>query len=164
MIIKDNLLDKKDLAQLNEFLMSPRFPWYLQKEQVTGADDGCWFCHKIYDEDVPKSDLYNPMVKIFKNYLSYLTLIRLNVNLLPRQEFPKGSEFHTDLDECFDKEKSTTSIFYLNTNNGYTEFENGDRVDSVQNRLVTFPTNTLHRAVGQTDKDKRVVLNFNYIK
>ena len=163
MIITDDFLDKKDLDQLDEYLMSPAFPWYLQKEQVAGSNDGSWFCHIMYDNDVPKSDLYNPIVKIFKNYLNYLTLIRLNVNLLPKQENPSPSDFHTDLDEFFDKEKSTTSIFYLNSNNGYTEFEDGSTVDSVQNRLVTFPTTTLHRAVGQTDTETRIVLNFNYI-
>lgn len=164
MIITDDFLDKKDLNQLDEYLMSPGFPWYLQKEQVTGSNDGNWFCHIMYDNDVPKSDLYNPIVNIFKNYLNYLTLIRLNVNLLPRQKTPSPSDFHTDLDEYLNKEKATTSIFYLSTNNGYTEFEDGSTVDSVQNRLVTFPTKTPHRAVGQTDKDKRIVLNFNYIK
>ena len=65
--------------------------------------------------------------------------------------------------EYLNKEKATTSIFYLSTNNGYTEFEDGSTVDSVQNRLVTFPTTTLHRAVGQTDTETRIVLNFNYI-
>ena len=35
----------------------------------------------------------------------------------------------------------TTSILYMNTNNGYTIFENGDKVESVENRLVTFPNN-----------------------
>jgi len=163
MIITDDFLDKKDLNQLDEYLMSPGFPWYLQKEQVTGSNDGNWFCHIMYDNDVPKSDLYNPIANIFKNYLNYLTLIRLNVNLLPRQKSPSPSDFHTDLDEYLDKEKSTTSIFYLNTNNGYTEFEDGEKINSVKNRLVTFPTKTLHRAVGQTNIDARIVLNFNYI-
>lgn len=163
MIITDDFLDKKDLDELNKFLMSPSFPWYLQKEQVTGANDGSWFCHIVYDNDAPKSDLYNLIVKIFKKHLNYLTLIRLNVNLLPKQENPSPSDFHTDLDEYLNKEKATTSIFYLSTNNGYTEFEDGSTVDSVQNRLVTFPTTTLHRAVGQTDTETRIVLNFNYI-
>ena len=60
MIITDDFLDKKDLDQLDEYLMSPAFPWYLQKEQVAGSNDGSWFCHIMYDNDVPKSDLYNP--------------------------------------------------------------------------------------------------------
>tara|TARA_Y100001963_G_scaffold78894_1_gene109487 strand:+ start:897 stop:1406 length:510 start_codon:yes stop_codon:yes gene_type:complete len=164
MIVKDNFLDKKDLTQLDELLMSHSFPWYLQKEQVAGAADGGWFCHIIYDEDVPKSDVYNPITKIFKSYLKYVTLCRLNVNLLLKQEIPSVSYFHTDLDESIDKEKITTAIFYLNTNNGATEFEGGDRIDSVRNRLVMFPADTFHRAIGQTDTAERIVLNFNFVK
>ena len=164
MKIKDNFLVKKDLTQL-ENLIYNNFPWYLQKEQVTGADDGYWLSHILYDEDVPKSDLYNPIIKIFKGYLKYVTLCRLNVNLLLRKETPSVSDFHTDCEWDFeDEEKITTAIFYLNTNNGATEFKDGKRIDSVKNRLAVFPTNTSHRAIGQTDTPERIVLNFNFIK
>ena len=71
MKIKDNFLVKKDLTQL-ENLIYNNFPWYLQKEQVTGADDGYWLSHILYDEDVPKSALYNPIIIIFKSYLKLI--------------------------------------------------------------------------------------------
>ena len=159
MEIKDNFLAKKDLTELDN-LVGTSFPWYLQQEQVIDADDGCWFSHIVYYKDVPGSDLYDPIIKIFKNYLNYVSLIRINVNLLLRQETPSISDFHTD----YDGEKITTAIFYLNTNNGATEFKDGDRIDSVRNRLIIFPTSTLHRAIGQTDVATRIVFNFNFIK
>ena len=162
-LVRDNFLAKGDWTQLDN-LVHNNMPWYLQKEQVIDADDGRWFSHIIYDEDVPKSDVYNPITKIFKSYLKYVTLCRLNVNLLLKQEIPSVSYFHTDLDESIDKEKITTAIFYLNTNNGATEFEGGDRIDSVRNRLVMFPADTFHRAIGQTDTAERIVLNFNFVK
>ena len=163
MKIKDNFLDDKHLDELDQ-LIHNNFPWYLQKEQVTGMDDGSWFCHIIYDDDVPKSDWYNPLINIFKNYINYITLIRINANLLLRQETPSISDFHTDCEfSSEDKEKITTAIFYLNTNNGSTEFKDGDKIDCVRNRLITFPTPTPHRAIGQTDVTKRIVLNFNFV-
>ena len=58
----------------------------------------------------------------------------------------------------------TTAIFYLNTNNGFTEFKDGDIINSVRNRLIMFPANTSHRAVGQSDVNQRIVLNFNFIE
>jgi len=162
--IKDNLLTKEQLAQLDKLLSNP-FPWYLQKEQIKGADDGYFFSHIIYNEDVPKSDLYNPIIKIFKNYLNYITLCRIHINLLVRQETPSISDFHTDCDfSPEDEEIMTTAIFYLNTNNGATEFKDGDRIDSVRNRLIIFPTTSPHRAIGQTDVAERIVFNFNFIK
>ena len=56
----------------------------------------------------------------------------------------------------------TTSIFYMNTNNGYTIFENGTKVESVANRMITFPANIKHTGTSCTDEKTRVVINFNY--
>jgi Rps23 Pro-64 3,4-dihydroxylase Tpa1-like proline 4-hydroxylase len=58
---------------------------------------------------------------------------------------------------------NTTAIFYLNNNNGYTIFEDGSKVDSVENRLVVFNSNVMHSGVSQTDSKVRCVINLNYI-
>ena len=56
-----------------------------------------------------------------------------------------------------------TSIFYINTNNGYTEFENGVRIESVSNRICVFDSKLIHRGVSHTLPDNyRIVVNFNY--
>ena len=166
MEIKDNFLDNKHLAQLDELVYNTHFPWFLQKEQITGANDGCWFSHVIYDNDAPRSDLYNPVMEIFKNNLKYISLCRITVNLLLRQETPSISDFHTDYQklDILDEKKITTAIFYLNTNNGATEIKDSPRINSVRNRLIMFPTITPHRAIGPTDVAERIVLNFNFIK
>ena len=161
MEVKDNFLDDIHLIQLDELIDSSNFPWYLQKEQVKGANDGYWLSHILYSYDEPRSSLYNPLIDIFKNKLKYVSLCRITVNLLLRQENPIISDFHTDYEQ--NNKKITTAIFYLNTNNGSTEFKDGDRIDCVRNRLIMFPTNTPHRAIGQTDVNQRIVLNFNFI-
>lgn len=56
---------------------------------------------------------------------------------------------------------ATTAIFYLNTNDGYTRFSNGDKVMSVENRLVLFGAGNLHTGASCTDADERMVLNLN---
>ena len=56
----------------------------------------------------------------------------------------------------------TTSIFYVNTNNGYTKFEDGTKVESVANRMVTFSTNMKHLGTSCTNEKRRIVINFNY--
>ena len=50
----------------------------------------------------------------------------------------------------------------MNTNNGYTEFEKGDIVESVENRMVIFDSNLKHQTVTCTDEKIRIVINFNY--
>ena len=52
----------------------------------------------------------------------------------------------------------------MNTNDGYTEFEDGTKVESVANRLVTFPANLKHTGTSCTDEKTRIVINFNYFK
>ena len=56
----------------------------------------------------------------------------------------------------------TTAIYYINSNDGFTEFENGDTIESVENRLVTFPSRLHHTGTTCTNQKRRVVLNLNY--
>ena len=56
-----------------------------------------------------------------------------------------------------------TAVFYINTNDGYTEFENGVRVSSVANRVCIFDSNLNHRGTTHSEGGhQRVVVNFNY--
>ena len=95
-------------------------------------------------------------------------IYRIKCNLQVRQPESYIVEgFHSDL--SFDMEKDmaakwTTSILYINTNNGYTEFEDGTKVESVANRVVTFPADLMHRGATQTDEQTRILINFNYLK
>jgi hypothetical protein len=49
----------------------------------------------------------------------------------------------------------------LNSNNGYTLFDDGVKVLSVENRLVLFDCTRLHTGASCTDADDRLVLNIN---
>ena len=42
------------------------------------------------------------------------------------------------------------------------KFKNGDKVESVANRVVIFDSKLQHQAVSCTDEKVRVVINFNY--
>ena len=52
----------------------------------------------------------------------------------------------------------------MNTNNGYTKFENGTKVESVANRMLTFSANMKHTGTSCTDEKRRIVINFNYYR
>ena len=57
------------------------------------------------------------------------------------------------------------AIYYVNTNNGYTEFKDGEevrKVESVANRMVFFDAELSHRGVSATDTRYRCVINFNW--
>ena len=51
----------------------------------------------------------------------------------------------------------------MNNCDGYTEFEDGTKVFSKENRFVTFPTKMRHTGTTCTNNHIRLVINFNYI-
>ena len=121
----------------------------------------------------PHADKLNP----FMEKLGVESIFRIKANLEGWKPEPYYSTFHIDNgvpeDTCLARTANnvfedrlvsnmTTGIYYLNTCNGYTEFEYGTIVNSVANRFVSFPGNTLHRGVSQTDTKARIVINFNY--
>ena len=82
--------------------------------------------------------------------------MKLNCNYPTDKIMEHG--FHIDTEE-----NSKTSIFYMNTNNGYTKFEdNGEMVKSVQNRMITFDSSRRHSGSSCTDEYNRLVLNINW--
>ncbi len=55
-----------------------------------------------------------------------------------------------------------TGIYYVNSNDGGTYFEDGTMVESVANRFVAFPCNIKHAGVPCGDNVRRIVINFNW--
>ena len=101
------------------------------------------------------------------NILNPFSINRIKANLIPRTSTINVHTYHTDISISDDEEKLKqwkTSIFYVITNNGYTSFEDGTIVNSVDNRLVTFPSNMKHAGSSCTDQKVRIVINFNYFK
>ena len=55
-----------------------------------------------------------------------------------------------------------TASFYLNTCDGYTAFEDNQKVESKENRIVIFNSSKKHTGTSVTNSNRRVVLNLNY--
>ena len=71
------------------------------------------------------------------------------------------SDFHIDYKDT----KSKTAIFYLNTCDGGTEIKINDKVKfikAVENKILIFNTNTLHRAMTSIKSPIRYIINLNY--
>ena len=56
------------------------------------------------------------------------------------------------------------AILYLNTNDGYTCFEDGNKIKSIENRFVAFDSSLKHSGTTCTDEPRRIVLNINYFQ
>jgi len=93
------------------------------------------------------------------------SIIRIKSNLQLKTTEIETSPFHIDYrseDNGNEYDRLKTSIFYINSNDGYTEFKDGTKIESVANRLITFPSYMEHRGTSCTDKPFRLVINFNY--
>jgi len=117
----------------------------------------------IKEKDIPHySTAIEPILKIFK----YEKILNARTNLFTRMpnnysyKSVDGAGLHNDHGYDF---KYTTMIYYINTTNGGTYFENGREVQSKENRLVVFDGHMLHRHIYQTDEKIRVATNINII-
>ena len=167
--IIDNFLAEEEFIVLRDKLINPHLPWYFSSRFDTSHDTKIspgGFVHHVYFDCVPRSTIYESHFGSILEQLNVSILIRIRMNLNPRLPEPYVSPWHTDTEDLSMDlaTQITTSILYINTNNGYTELEDGTKIESVANSLVSFPSNTKHRIVTQTDEQTRILINFNYLK
>jgi len=179
MKIIDNFLDKESFKKLQSTLLSDTFPWFYNPSKVVAKDqkrpspikgyeseESIQFTHIFFDNNLHYNwsnwaDHLKPIVDKIKPR----AWARVKANMSPINPKPFVGGWHYDKNY---KDKpwadTTTSIFYTTNNNGYTILENGEKIPSLENRLVTFSNDVLHTGVSQTDEKVKITLNLNYLK
>ena len=157
--IIDNFLPEKEFNSIKSVMMVYDFPWYINTLGLVDKDDGGFQFGHIFLE--PNDGINSDYIEIWRYFMGKIGVktgyYRVKANLTLKTPTPEKSLFHSDYKDM------KTAIFYINTNNGYTEFKNGVIVNSVANRLCNFDSNLEHRGVSHTEGDcQRVVMNFNY--
>ena len=122
--------------------------------------DNFRFTHEFYSGNKPVSEYYYKFIEQLLPHIKVRSLIRVKINANIKTEKIIKHGFHIDNNY----RDSITSIYYINTCNGYTKFKNGTKVKSVENRMVIFPSHLMHQGYTCSDQLKRVVVNFNYDK
>ena len=182
--VYDNFLPKEEFENLRDIIVwNFSLPLYFQPS-VTAFDtnDNCkdnglwnWYAtHELYkddDYDSPRSSdflddyifsphfksVYDSFIPRFEEMGIYTRLQRIKINM-----YPYTTEV-MEHDPHYDNEKEHRgALFSLNTCNGFTKLHEGTRIDSVANRLITFPYHYEHRGTTCTNKPYRMVINFNY--
>ena len=158
--IIDNFIHPNEFQKLQILMLGEDLPWYFMDNiDYLDDEDKFQFTHAFYDQELGGwLSEYN--LNLVCQELKAKDIYRIKANLLTRTPKIVVNKFHTDIQENSDP--YTTSILYMNTNNGYTEFEDETKVESVANRLISFPSGTKHRGTSCTNKKIRVVINFNY--
>ena len=167
MEIIDNFLEDDVFKGVRDHLLRTSlwgFNDHIDNEEEEG--DGFQFIHAYMISGHPISPHCKELYPVM-NKIAPLTFSRIKANLITRTPKINEHSFHTDLNLIKDEERLkqwTTGILYINTNNGYTFFEDGSKVESVANRYVSFPSNLKHAGTSCSDKKIRVVINFNYFE
>ena len=155
MEVIDNFLDKDSFDFFKQEVTSHYFPWYFNENKVkTSSDIDDYQFVNIFQDGNTGNFLLDP----FKKKLEVSDFIRAKLNCTTRtnkiHKFPAHKDMEVDCNIC---------VFYVNTNNGYTEFENGLIVKSIANQLRIFDGKSKHRSVTQTDKNSRINININFV-
>jgi len=168
--IIDDFLPEEEFKQVSNFITGEVIPWYygpVIKDNIEdvssidcSSDDNYQFSHLFYidDQPAPFIERIHPLINSILE-IGCRSLVRVKANLTLKTNQIVEHGFHVDYDD-FDGGK--TAIYYVNTNNGYTKFESGDTVDSLENRLVIFDGTTMHTGTTCTDKNARYVINFDF--
>lgn len=164
--IIDNFLLSEDFVSVRDHLMGDQFLWFYRPYIVCEDEEEsdnlrvCNFSHFFMRDGFQSSTLCPIISPLFKRIKPAATN-RCQANLvLFSGESPLKTLFHIDGDFTT---PFLTGIYYVNTNNGYTEFETGEIVESKENRFCFFNHQIRHRLVSQTDVKARVVINFLYV-
>ena len=166
----DNFLSEEIFERL-QVIFDPGVPWTFSEilsedEIICDQKYNYQYVHSIYVKQEPVSRYFDNLIP-FLTKLDARALVRCKVNSVCREEEIVVHGYHTDMG--YPEEHSTgldgmkTAILYLNTNNGFTCFEDGTKVESVANRCVIFPAHYRHSGTTCTDVRRRVTLNSVYV-
>tara|TARA_X000000368_G_C23019696_1_gene707393 strand:+ start:1339 stop:1842 length:504 start_codon:yes stop_codon:yes gene_type:complete len=162
----DNFLEDKIFSDLERRFCSDYVEWHYNPFVVFDNEkdslDNHQFTCTAYRDGSPQNEHYNAILPLFDK-LEVKVPLRVKINLQTVTSEIVERKFHTDMGGILGDTAYKTAIFYLNTNNGYTEFETGLKLESVANRCVIFDGNISHRGTTCTDQKTRIVLNINYI-
>ena len=157
MITYKNFLKKEVFSFLVEQMTSYNFPWYFNKKN--NQDLSIYnrqFCHIFFDDYKINSNYFHLLEPIL-DILKPKSLIRIKANMnLPTESIYENLPPHVDFNfDC------KTAIFYLNSNDGYTNIEN-TKIFSEENKIIIFNSQKKHYGTNCTNKPYRMVINFNY--
>ena len=157
----DNFFPKPYFDELKKIVMSADIAWYWNQEiNIFHKEDDktSYFTHTLFGMHV--SYIYSEHYRHFHGFwekLGMKALIRMKLNLYPRTGKIEIHEPHHDYD--FDNKGC---VFSFNTCDGFTQLEDGTRIDSVENRALLFNGKSPHSSTSTTSDKGRFNVNMNY--
>jgi|LWDU01.1.fsa_nt_gi hypothetical protein len=191
MKIIDNFLPKELFEEFSRNVISSEFNWsfsendrseetpYIDtlKLQSVFPDDEIiphnliQFIHPIYVPVRNYSGIHTknehmtmPVVEYTRSKIDWKVLLSAKVNMTFMHDKSYIMGFHNDYTFPVLTPEFKTGILYLNDTDGDTLLSTGERIQSVKNRFVYFPGDTIqHSGMTCTNSSKRTTINFNFI-
>ena len=161
MKVIDNFLSKEEHERV-VFLLQNVIPWFYNDHVVNPEDQSdpikyqmvcpIWAWGKFHNEVCLTPELAG----YFERALDVRNWVRIKANFSIKNTEIIEQDLHID-----NNFGDYTAVYYINTCNGYTYFKNGKKVESVANRMVIFPRDTMHSGTTSTNSYRQVI-NFNY--
>ena len=165
----DDLLPPEQFKVIQNKILGTAFPWVFQPgiNSINSYGEtiltNYQFTHTVMFKaqiDHYMYDMLSPLIEAINPYL--LLRMKLNMTTYCGPDIIE-SGMHTDF-EINSIPNLKTAVYYLNTNDGYTRFEDTDeKVYSVENRLVMFDGHRKHSGTNTTNEKRRIVLNINWL-
>ena len=145
-------------TELKNIVTDKNFRWYYpqssgEPEQYSNL---LYYDHQFSEDVTPK---LKRILATICTQLGAIAVLRIKINATPKNA--PQQDWHTDWQITT---QSKTFVLYLNDNDGYTEFETGEKVMSQTNTAVIFDTNLRHRGVPATNVQRRMLLNISYFE
>ena len=153
MKVVDDFLPDELFIELSYWLCGTNIPWYFNPYVAMANEPDnldCYFTHTFYIDDNWCSSLGDNIVRKLVDEIKNLTVDT-------EWEILRSHMKHRDFEFSH-----KAMLIYLNDNDGYTEFPDGERVKSQSNRAAFFDGSSLHNSTNCTTQKSRVTLGINY--
>ena len=151
--VEHDVLDKESLYRIQQTLYSDRFMWI--EAQTNKQSTNSYYVHEFRDVNGIVSP-YDFLIHPLLNILQPKAIIRVKANKYLQTPTLEEHEYHQDYPY-----KHKAAIFYVNTNDGQTQFTTA-RVASIENSMLYLDASKQHRSTSTTDAPYRININFNY--
>ena len=162
--VYDNFLPQDLYNNVSKFILGENMPWFFSNGTVYDGDGCPQFSHTFYLNCEPVSPHWSEIRPVLVG-INPLGLHRIKVNATTRTTDIVEKPLHYDVttpDETI-PEDVKICIIYFNDCDGYTYFEDGQKVQSKANRAIKFPGTYKHAGSSCTDADRRIVCNIVYL-
>jgi len=162
MQVTDNFLQKEYYEHLYNIITDTQFPWMYQNRVANHSENPeanlnhYYFVHSLFHDYKIESRFYEEFIHLFK-VLDVQFLHRARVLMFVNQGEQHIHDTHID-----HKVHCKTALIYMNSNDGFTQFEDGERVESIKNRLLIFDGSVPHSSSTATDTKERMLLSVTY--